>query len=312
MKLPDVLGCVGWAAFVLISSALLPFLGPFLGLLTPLPFLFYATRLGPYQGLKLAALASLAIALFAKLSGHLETVIFCVEFSLLGVWLSVLFKIRLGLGQTILFATGFMLFMVLGFFLFLAVSRGTGPHEMMTGYLQAQLNASIQAYKEMGMSPENTVDLEAYGKLFVDAVLKFYPSLMVVGAALVVWLNVVVAKPLFRKGNLKYPAFSSADHWQAPDVLVWGVIVSGFALFFVSGGIKLVAMNVLIVLLFVYLFQGLSIVLFFLNKYKAPTWMRAGIYFLIVIQQFFLAAVALAGLFDQWFDFRRIHRKSVS
>ena len=40
--------------------------------------------------------------------------------------------------------------------------------------------------------------------------------------------------------------------------------------------------------------------------------MRMGIYFLIIIQQLFLAVVALAGLFDQWVDFRKIHRHSES
>jgi hypothetical protein len=37
--------------------------------------------------------------------------------------------------------------------------------------------------------------------------------------------------------------------------------------------------------------------------------MRIGIYFLIIIQQLFLAVLALAGLFDQWIDFRKIHRR---
>jgi len=312
MKISDVLGCVGWAVFVLIGSALLPFLGPFLSLLTPLPFLYYSTKLGPYQGLKLAASATLIIAVFAKLSGHPEVVIFCIEFSLLGVCLSALFKKGFGPAQTILFATGFVLSVALGFFLFLAVIKGIRPNEMLMNYLQTQLTASIQAYEEMGISQESAMDFQVYGKVFVDAILKVYPSLMVVGTGLVVWLNVVLAKPLFKKGNLKYPAFSPVDRWQAPDILVWGLIVSGFALFLTSGGIKLLAVNTVIILFFVYLFQGLSIVLFFFNKYKLPAWMRMGIYFLIIIQQLFLAVVALAGLFDQWVDFRKIHRHSES
>jgi uncharacterized protein YybS (DUF2232 family) len=86
--------------------------------------------------------------------------------------------------------------------------------------------------------------------------------------------------------------------------------VSGFALFFLSGGIKLIAINVLIVIMAAYLFHGLSIILFFLNKYKIPSWMRIGIYFLIIVQQLFLAVLALAGLFDQWIDFRKIHRRA--
>jgi uncharacterized protein YybS (DUF2232 family) len=312
MKISDVLGCVGWAAFVLIGAALVPFFGPFLSLLTPLPFLYYSTKLGLYQGVKLAALTTLAMLLFAKLSGHSEIVLFCIEFSLLGLFLSVMFQKGLNLGQTILYGTGFMLSLAFGFFLFLALSKGIGPTEMMMTYLQTQLGANIQAYEAMGISGENAMELEAYGRLLLDAISKVYPSLMIVGTGLVVWVNVVLAKPLFRKGNLRYPVSPPVDRWQAPDMLVWGVIVSGFALFLASGSIRLLAVNTLIVLVFVYLFQGLSIVLFFLNKYKVPAWMRIGIYFLIVIQQLFLAIMALAGLFDQWVDFRKIHRKTES
>jgi uncharacterized protein YybS (DUF2232 family) len=291
---------------------LVPFFGPFLSLLTPLPFLYYATKLGLYQGVKLAALASLAMLLLTKISDHPEIVIFCIEFSVLGLSLSVLFKKGLSLGQTILFATGFMLSLALGFFLFLGLSKGMGPIEMMMNYLQTQFSANIQAYEAMGISGENARELEAYGKLLLDAISKVYPSLMIVGTGLVVWVNVVLAKPLFNRGNLGYPKFPSVDRWQAPDILVWGVIVSGFALFLVSGSIKLLAVNTLIVLVFVYLFQGLSIVLFFLNKYRVPAWMRVGIYFLMIIQQLFLAIMTLAGLFDQWVDFRKIHKRSES
>jgi uncharacterized protein YybS (DUF2232 family) len=135
---------------------------------------------------------------------------------------------------------------------------------------------------------------------------------MIIGTGFAVWLNVVIAKPLFHMGQLEYPDFDPMDCWQAPEGLVWVVIVSGFALFFLSGGIRLLAINALIILMFVYLFHGLSIVLFFLNKYRVPSWIRIGVYFLIIIQQLFLVLLALAGLFDQWIDFRKIRRRQES
>jgi uncharacterized protein YybS (DUF2232 family) len=102
------------------------------------------------------------------------------------------------------------------------------------------------------------------------------------------------------------------DRWQTPEVMIWGVIGSGFALFLLPGVIQSFAANILIVLMVIYLFQGLSIILFFLNKYHLPSWIRVGVYFLIVIQQFFLLLLALAGLFDQWLDFRKLRRESES
>jgi uncharacterized protein YybS (DUF2232 family) len=72
------------------------------------------------------------------------------------------------------------------------------------------------------------------------------------------------------------------------------------------------AINALIIIMVIYLFHGLSIVLFFLNKYRVPFWLRIGVYFLIIVQQLFFVALSLAGLFDQWVDFRKIHRRMES
>ncbi|MEE9420038.1 MAG: YybS family protein [Desulfatiglandaceae bacterium] len=309
MKLKDLLGCVGWAAFFLLASAWIPLFGPFLSLLAPLPFLYYSTKLGLYQGIKLAAAAMLTIGLFAKLTGYPQIILFGIEFSLLGLALSELMRRRFSLGQTIFLATAFMLILGICFLFIIALSENMGPFEMISKYLQGHLKETINAYEGTGITKENGLELETYAKAFIDAISKIYPSLMIVGTGFAVWLNVILAKPLFRRGHLEYPDFVPMDRWLAPDGLVWGAIVSGFALFFSSGGIRLFAINVLIVIMAVYLFHGLSIILFFLNKYNVPSWMRIGIYFLIIIQQLFLAVLALAGLFDQWIDFRKIHRR---
>jgi len=155
MKKTDILGCVGWGALILLSSAWIPFFGPFLSLLAPLPFLYYSSKLGIYQGVKLAALATITIGLFARLTGSPQIIIFCIEFSLLGLALSELFRRKFSLGQTVFFGTAFMLLLGLGFLFFLALSKGMGPFEMTFNYLEAQLKATIKIYEEMGMPQEN-------------------------------------------------------------------------------------------------------------------------------------------------------------
>ena len=188
-----------------------------------------------------------------------------------------------------------------------AWTRSEAEIEMMLDYLHGHLKATLDTYRTMGMPQENVAELEQYGKAFIDTV---YPSLMIIGVGFAVWLNVIVARPVFRMGNLSYPEFISMDRWQAPEVMIWGVIVSGFALFLLPGVIQSLAANVLLVLMVIYLFHGLSIILFFLNKYRLPSWVRIGVYFLIVVQQLFLLLLAIAGLFDQWVDFRKLRRES--
>ncbi len=309
MKITDALGCMGWTGFFLLVSAGIPIIGPLISLLTPLPFLYYSTKLGFYQGIRLAVLALFSIGIIVSVVGYPQLMLLGVEFGFLGLALSQLFKKRLDLGQTVFLGTVFMLLLGMGFVFFVALSKNMGPLEMVLSYLQDHLKLSVKAYEEMGFSQEKAIELEAYGKIFMNTISKIYPSLVVIGTGFTVWLNVVVSKSLFRVGNLEYPDFVPMDRWQAPDVLVWVVIVSGFALFLFSGSIRSLAINVLIILMAVYFFHGLSITLFFMNRYHVPSWIRAGVYFLIIIQQLFFIILALAGLFDQWIDFRKINKR---
>ena len=142
MKTTDVLGCVGGAAFLLLASAWIPFIGPFFSLLTPLPFLCYSTSLGLRQGIKLAAVTVFAIGLLANLMGQPQAIIFVIEFSIIGLGLSELFRRELALGQTLLLATVFMLLLGLGLLFFIGLSKNKGHIEMILAYMAEHLNAT--------------------------------------------------------------------------------------------------------------------------------------------------------------------------
>lgn len=295
-----------------MASIFIPFVGPVFSLLTPLPFLYYSARLGFIEGIKLAALVVGVIGLIGHLAGYSELTLLAAELSLVGIALAELFRRNLSLGTTLFLATLFMLLLGLGMLTIMGLSRNMGPIEMVLSSLGSQLDAAIQTYVDANPDQPNALELKAYARVFTSTISKIYPSLMIVGIGFAVWLNVIIARPLFRMGNLAYPEFISMDRWEAPDHLVWGLIISGFALFLSSVGIQFLAINALIVILAIYLFHGLSIIVFFLNKYHVPSWIRLGIYFLIVVQQLFLAVLTCVGLFDQWIDFRKIHRRADS
>jgi uncharacterized protein YybS (DUF2232 family) len=310
MKLSDLLGCLGGAALLLSAFITVPVLGPLFGLLTPLPFLYSSTKLGFAQGLKASALVLLLIGLTAHLADQTHLVLFSIEFAVLGLVLSELYRRNLSYGQTLLWGTMAMLGVGFGFLYAAGLSQGLGPFEMIQAYLKEQLNGAMAIYGGASDDPQKAAEIQAYGRVILEVISRIYPSLMIIGTGFVVWLNVTVSKPLFRFGRLKYPEFVPLHHWRVPEYLVWGVIVSGFALFLASGTVKFIAWNVLIVLMAVYLLQGASILSFFFNKFRFPLWARVGVSLLIVLQQVFLAVLTLAGLFDQWVDFRKIHRRA--
>jgi uncharacterized protein YybS (DUF2232 family) len=299
------------ATVLLLASGWVPFAGPFLSLLTPLPFLYYSAKFGLREGGKALLVCLLAVGIIGNVAGFPQVVFLCLELGLLGLMISEIYRRKLTLGSTVLWGTGLML--LLGFVILTGVglTKNMGPIELVLGYLQSNLKGTVDVYEQMGGGQEKAVQLRQFARALMEIIARIYPSLVVVGTGFVVWLNVVLSRHVFRLGNLPYPEFGPTDRWWAPEYMVWGVIAAGFSLFLPVGAIRWAAINALIVLLSVYVFHGLSIVLFFLNKYRVPSWIRLGVYFLILFQQIFLFLLALAGLFDQWIDFRKIrHRKS--
>ena len=311
IKIPDVLGCIGSVIFLLFVSNWLPFIGPFFSLLLPLPFLFYTSKLGVRRGLITVLITLLAISVIVRLAGYPQIIIICLEFAIVGLVISEIFRRELSFALTVFWGTLIML-LIGGIFLFvIGLTKGMGPIELILNYFVSNLNKTIGFYENMGLEPDKVAQLKEYGKIISHVISQVYPAMLVIGTSFVIWLNVVVSRFIFRLGGIKYPDLGQIDRWQAPEFFVWVVIAAGFALFFKVTGLKFIAINVLIVLSVIYTFHGLSIVIFFFNKYKVPVWIRYGAYILIIVQQLFLIILALAGLFDNWIDFRKIHKKTV-
>jgi len=310
MKVTDVMGCVGSTIFLLIASAWIPFIGSFFSLLTPLPFLYYTTKLGAHQGLKIVALTVLIIGLITKLAGYPQAIFFCLEFGLLGMIISEIYRRGFTFGSTIFWGTGSMLLVGATILFLIGLSKKMGPIELILDYFQSNLRETIAAYENMGWDQQKILQIQEYSEVLTNVMAKVYPALLIIGTGFMVWVNVVISRPLFHIGNLKYPDFGPMDQWHVHEFMIWGVIAAGFALLLPISGMRLLAINALIVMLVIYVFHGLSIVLFFLNKYNISPWIRFGIYFLIIFQQVFLVGLAIAGLFDQWIDFRKIQKKA--
>jgi len=203
-----------------------------------------------------------------------------------------------------------MLLVGFAFLLFVSITEGTTPAEMIVTYSQANIDAVIAMYEKGELKPEQIVQLKKIGSILIDLFKKIYPSVVIVGTGFIVWLNVVISKPLFRIKGVKYPDLGRSDMWRAPEYLVWILIAAGFSKLLSISILDFAATNALIIISVIYMFHGLSVVLFFFDKYNVPALTRYVIYLIIVLQQLSMIILALMGLFDQWVDFRKIHSKA--
>lgn len=308
IKATDVLGCVGSVIVLLVASTWIPLLGPFLSLLTPLPFLYYATKWGLYRGAVIAGVTVLVVGLIGMLTGYPQVIFLCVQFGFLGLVISEGYRRGYSFGLTVFCATGLMLLLGTIIITLTALSRNMGPLQLVLAYFQSNFDVAVHVYGKMGSDPKQVKMFREFTKVLMAVITKTYPSIAIVVTGSVVWLNILISRPLFRATHLRYP-FGSMDRWSSPEHMVWGVIAAGFILLVSKGTLKVLALNGLIVMVVIYVFHGLSILLFYLNKYRVPPWVRFGVYFLLLFQQIFLFVLGLAGLFDQWFDFRRMNKQ---
>ncbi len=286
-------------------SIFMPVVGFFFAIFTPLPVLFYRTKLGRRHGMIVPILAIAAMGLL--LGGVTVDMLFFSGLMFLGFAMSEMFEKELSIEFTIAGACAIVIGVgLLGIVLYSMINQ-KGLFSLVSTYVANNLALSLELYKEIGM-PRETIDAISNSLDRIQYVLvRIMPSMVVASLLFVAWTNLIAAKPIMRRRGLSYPSFGRLNHWRAPESLVWGVIGCGVILLLPVTGIRLLGVNGLLVLLTVYFIQGITIVSFFFEKKKVPTVVRVILYMIIAFQQLILLAIICMGLFDMWINFRKIN-----
>ena len=292
-----------------ISVLLIPMVGIFIGVFTPLPTLLSYFRWGYPVGLYIPGGAVLGgLVLFSSL-GMAQSLPYLIELLLLGLILGMGMRRDWSLEKTIS-AASLMIFMVGAlFFLLTQNSLSGGVFQGLEEGLREAVKLTLQQYA--GVTPEARI-LEETLATMIPVVVRVLPGACLASALVMSWLNLLVAKRYCNVRQLPLPAWETWLHWKAFEQLVWVVIGCGFALLIPIQPVKLVALNLLIVLGTVYFFQGLAIITFYFERWNLPRILRAIFYGFLLLQQLASLGAVLLGFFDVWFDFRRLSKDSAS
>ena len=127
----------------------------------------------------------------------------------------------------------------------------------------------------------------------------FTPAFISVTFMMVLFVSVVIPwRPNSTQSQIQIRMF------KLPDWMIWSFIGS-LGASFITGGhslIPILGMNVLIVTLAAYFFQGLAVMTYFLDRMGIYGFWRLLAYFLVFFQmQIFICGL---GILDFWFDFR--------
>jgi uncharacterized protein YybS (DUF2232 family) len=301
----DLIGFTAIITLCGIAATHIPVLGFACFFLLPLPVLYYRVRFGSQAASILMILSILIISAF---SGGIsaDTILMAVMLGL-GLLLGIYIAAHASPGKTIAYSTSAILAAV---FLLLAVVgnlSGSGMFALVSEYIQNNLDLTVAAYRQMDGSEESIAMLDESIEKIHYVLVRIIPALSAVVLVITAWVNLLIGRTILAAAGFNSPVLGQLNLWQAPDILVWGVIGCGLLLLLPFHVPSVIALNLLIVMMLVYMLQGFAIMSFYFDKKRVPIFIRVLVYGTVAIQQFLLLFVVGLGFFDTWFNVRRIN-----
>jgi len=283
---------------------IMPLIGVFAWMFLPLPVLFYRLKTGRNGG-GIIMVTSLAVLIIFTSNFAFNTLYFG-SLLMTGFFLGECIEKHLSIEKIMLYTGLAVLGTCVAILLIYSLAYTQGIEHLISNYVARYQTLSSQLFSESAqLYPDMKVDtqmLEKASSIFVV----IFPGIFINSYLTMVWLNILLIKKLLLKKGITVTSIEHLNQWKAPDYLVFGVIALSILIFLPISALKFIAVNCLIILMFVYFFQGIAVVSFFFQKKRAPFALRFFFYILIAIQPLFMFLVIGFGLFDTWINFRKL------
>ncbi len=292
-------------SLTLLVVALIPFVGPVVIIMTPLPIFYYFSQLGRIWGLAALAAAYAVASGSLLLLGRPLPIMILFTIGMTGVMLAEVLRRRYPIGKTIAVASVALFFFGTAALLHQAWLTGTDPWQLIAGYVEGVIGENLRLYGQMNVSPDQIKLIRENTPEITRFITGIFPALSLSGAILTVWLNVLAGRLLLDRPGASFTDFGDLATWKAPEKLVWLLIAAGGMVLAPWDLSVTVGMNLLIVCCLIYFFQGLAIASFLFKRKRVPVLLRWLFYLLLALQQYMVIFVVAFGLFDIWVDFRK-------
>lgn len=301
----DILRTVLVLSLTFLAVALVPFIGPVVVIMTPLPVLYYCLRLGRKDGLTALGASILAVSGILGLLGANPSLFVMLGIGFAGVMLAEVLKRGYSFEKTLAVSSLTLFAFGIGLLTFHTLQSGAAPLEFLENHVAGMVTENIRLYEKMSFPQDQILLLRENIPQIARFFTGIFPALALSGAIVTVWLNLLAGRRFLQRNVPGFPDFGDLTAWKAPERLVWPLIAAGGMILLESDILYVIGMNVLIVCALIYLGQGLAIAGFVFRQRKVPFAFRAIFYALLLVQQYLLIVVIAFGLFDIWIDFRK-------
>ena len=171
---------------------------------------------------------------------------------------------------------------------------------------EQELSVVLSAYQQTGLDPSQAAALKKEILEVVKVLFKLAPAILAAVTLMLAWLNLLVVRKLTPVlAPQAVPYLGRLNTFRAPFWVVWVLIAAGIATMLASGWLGWLGENLLVLTGVAYFFQGLAVLAHFFERKNVPRFIRLGAYVFMVVELRLALLLAVAGLFDNWFNFRR-------
>jgi hypothetical protein len=208
---------------------------------------------------------------------------------------------RRKIGLAVALPAGLLLFFFGAGIVLYAFHGGMDLPQVLQLWVKQVMDQVAEVYASV-LSPADLANFRTQRPFIEQTIVRLLPAMTATTFIFMFWINLLLMAKVDGELDLKA--------WRTPDWVVALFILAGVCTLLAHPVLQTLGYNVLIVVSIGYFFQGLSIVAYYFNIYHWTPLLRLVIYLLILSQFYIMIMVALCGLFDTWFYFRkRIQRE---
>lgn len=136
---------------------------------------------------------------------------------------------------------------------------------------------------------------------------RLLPGMLILSGTGQLFIAFVAIEWYYTRRDSYFPGFGPFVYWKIPENLIYFLGITILARLIPAGGMDTVADNIIFILAFFYAVCGLALIEHLLRRLQLPMFIKVIFYIgLFLMQLPGMMIASAAGLFDSYFDFRKV------
>lgn len=290
-----------------LAAVYLPIFGAFVEFFCGVPIVVLTVRQGVKRGAISLASSLLLLAMFI---GPLLSMRIALSFGICGLVLGICIVRGLNTIKSFLATLGVAFIAQIFAVGILMLALDVNPMDVELKAVQEAFDESFKMYEEMGVNKQAIAQLREQVEPSIKLLGYLMPSILLIMAVINSAACYLTSKWIFQKLRMKFleplPPF---HEWRFPITFLY---VASFAILGVYWGstrgweiLYTISVNVTFFSMGVGFLQGAALLSYIAELYNVSTWLRRAIFFLLILNMLTIQIVAITGMFDMIFDYRK-------